>query len=63
MSEYLAGYEGSALLFWLSLRQRHPEITEQRAAELLDRVGAENLGSLRGRIEGTAGIPGGSAKN
>ena len=63
VTQYLSTCEGAAFMFWLSIRKRHPEITEERATELLNRFGAENLRGLQSRIDGCAGIPAGTAKN
>lgn len=55
---FTASAEGLALVFWLSLRQRQPQIDQAQAAALLDRLGAEELARLAERIDrGNAPAP------
>ena len=54
---YTATPQGMAMMFWLSIRKRHPEIGEDRAAELLGSLGKDELARLRADIEGRGGIP------
>jgi hypothetical protein len=62
LMQYTATPRGAALLLWLSLRKRQPEITEPQAAELLAALGEEEFARLRADVQGQDGTPEDPAK-
>ena len=62
LKQFIETPEGMALVLWLAIRRRHPRITEQRAYELLMRLGDEQLSRLEANVQGASGGEG-LAKN
>ncbi len=62
LKQFIETPEGMALVLWLAIRKRHPQITEQRAYELLMRLGDEQLSRLEANVQGASGGEG-LAKN
>ena len=55
LMDYTATPPGMGLKFWLSIRKQNPQITEARAAELLNILDEESFAKLRAEIEGASG--------
>lgn len=57
INEWLATPHGEVYQFWLSIRQHHPEITLERAEELVRVAGAEENESLQQAMDVAQGEP------
>ncbi len=53
--------DGYCYLFWMMVRKGHPEVTLQRAGQLLASLTIEIERELRGRMEDALGMPAGNS--
>ena len=54
--DFCNSMEGWRMVFWLSLRQHHPEVTEAEAARMLDKIGEQWVERFIGELQ--AAYPG-----
>ncbi len=54
LDEFMASVDGLVFCFWLSVRKKHPDVTLERAGELLETLGNE---ALRELMQKASGLP------
>jgi len=60
IDEWKQTHEGFCYLFWLMVRKSHPEVTLERAAELIQQLADESQEDLHRRMAEAAGLPEGN---